>query len=777
MSVKRRIIGTVLLIGFAVVAGNGFLPRECVAVAESAGASNGPSDDMAKGWAAYQKGEIEQAAFLWQRAAESFRDTGKTKEQIDTLILLAHAHQLLGQYKNSEKSLAAATILNERSGDKSQRAALLDARGALSMALGGRAKASQYLNEGLGVAREAGNRTLAASILNNLGNLAVVENRLRDGESAYLESAALAKETGILPLAAKAWINAAMASARSGDDKNSEKHLASGLSVIAELPASYDKVYALINTGLVYEELSLRPTGEHARLLKLAGHKLNEALESATAIGDRRSASYGLGYLARLYESERRYDEAFALTRRAIFAAQQINAPEALYRWEWQAGRLLKASGRFEAAVDAYRRAVRTLQGIRQELSAAYLTQRASFRDSIGPIYFELVDLLLQHPAVLANTVQTQDLLKEARNTVEIFKAAELRDYFRDDCVDQVLARRKDVDVVAPKSLIVYPIVLPDRLELLVSQAGGLKKYTVAVTAEELTREVREFRRKLEKRTTSEYLPHAQRLYDWIVRSLEADLNLAQADALVFIPDGALRTVPMAALHDGEKFLIAKYPTAITPGLDLTDPQPLRREKVNVLAVGLTQAVQGYPELPFVADELNSIQGLYGGEPLVDQNYVMPRVEKELKEKNFNVVHVASHGEFSSDVEKTFLLTYEDKLTMDRLDQYVGLFRFREDPLELLTLSACETAAGDDRAALGLAGIAVKAGARSALGSLWFVNDQSTAMLISEFYQQLKDPSVSRAVALQRAQLKLIADARYQHPGFWSPFLLINNWL
>jgi CHAT domain-containing protein len=92
-------------------------------------------------------------------------------------------------------------------------------------------------------------------------------------------------------------------------------------------------------------------------------------------------------------------------------------------------------------------------------------------------------------------------------------------------------------------------------------------------------------------------------------------------------------------------------------------------------------------------------------------------------------------------------------------------------------LSACETAVGDDQAALGLAGIAVKAGARSAVATLWSVHDQATAVLISEFYSQLRDPWVSRAMALQRAQLKLINDPKFEHPAFWSPFLLINNWL
>jgi CHAT domain-containing protein len=114
---------------------------------------------------------------------------------------------------------------------------------------------------------------------------------------------------------------------------------------------------------------------------------------------------------------------------------------------------------------------------------------------------------------------------------------------------------------------------------------------------------------------------------------------------------------------------------------------------------------------------------------------------------------------------------------MDQLEQYIGLLRFREDPLELLTLSACETAVGDDRAALGIAGIAIKAGARSALATLWYINDQASSTLVSEFYRQLQDPSVSRAIALKRAQLKLLNDRSYQHPSYWSPFLLINNWL
>ncbi len=292
-----------------------------------------------------------------------------------------------------------------------------------------------------------------------------------------------------------------------------------------------------------------------------------------------------------------------------------------------------------------------------------------------------------------------------------------------------------------------------------------------------LTQEVRKFRRKLEKRTTREYLTHAQRLYDWLIRPLEPDLAPLSIDTLVFVPDGPLRTIPMAALHDGKNFLINKYALATTPGLDLTDPRPIKRENSKMLAAGLTESVQGYPPLPNVTKELETIRSLYGDNQLINKDFLVSNFEEKLHDEKLSIVHIASHGHFGNNSKDSFLLTYDDKLTMDHLTQFVGRFEFRDDPLELLILSACETAAGDDRAALGLAGVAVKAGARSAIATLWYINDQASSILISEFYKQIQDRSISRSVALQRAKLKLINDQRYSHPCYWSPFLLINNWL
>lgn len=315
------------------------------------------------------------------------------------------------------------------------------------------------------------------------------------------------------------------------------------------------------------------------------------------------------------------------------------------------------------------------------------------------------------------------------------------------------------------------------RLELLVSLPSGLTRISVPVTAERLTLEIRAFRRLVEKRTTREYLPHAQQLYDWLVRPLEPALSNLRITTLVFVPDNALRTIPLAALHDGSSFLIRKFALAVTPGITLTDPKPLDRGKLRFLAAGLTSPVQGFPALPYVAGEVASIEQLYKSDRLINNDFQVPRLERELRDGRYGALHIATHGKFSPDVHDSFLLTYDGKLTMQTLDQLVGLFRYRQDPLELLTLSACQTGIGDDRAALGLAGVALKAGARSALATLWFINDEASATLISEFYRQLRHPSLSKAVALQRAQMKLLNDPVYEHPAYWSPFLLLNNWL
>ena len=739
--------------------------------------SDSPAEKyMMQGLSAFRRGAFEQAILDLREALKFYEKEGKLNKQREALTLLAEAYQYIGQYHEALKSLKSALLLAEKTGNRTQIASVLGSLGNLHITLGPQDKAFQYLNEGLSMAKELGDSGLSATILNNLGNLFITQNKYNEALGAYIESIALAKKSNNELLVTRALTNAAMTSMQNGQYKDSKTLLDRALSETRNLNHSHDKAYGLINIGLTYRHLRSYLPEKHDFHL-LSSQAFHEALRVAETIGDPRALSYACGYLGTLSEDQKQFQEAMKWTSRALFAAQQVNAPESLYLWQWQTGRLLKVIGKTEEAISAFRNCVYTLQSIRQEMSTCYGIPQISYRESVEPIYFGFVDLLLQHSASVQKREQVELYLMEAREAVELLKVAELRDYFQDECMGAARLRMTRLDIVSKTAVAIYPVVLANRTELLLSLPTGLKRFSIEVKADDLAQEVRKFRQKLEKRTTREYLPHAQKLYDWLIRPLEPDLKSLTTDTLVFVPDGPLRSIPMAALHDGKQFLINKYAIAITPGLNLTDPRPVKRENVKVLSAGLTDSVQGFPPLPNISNELQAIQGFYGGTPLLNRNFLNSNLEKELKNKQFTIMHIASHGQFEGDVRKSFLLTFDDKLTMDQLEQYVGLFKFREDPLELLTLSACETAAGDDRAALGLAGIAIKAGASSALATLWHINDQASSELVVEFYRQLQDPSISRAIALKRAQFKLLNDRSYEHPGYWSPFLLINNWL
>jgi CHAT domain-containing protein len=457
--------------------------------------------------------------------------------------------------------------------------------------------------------------------------------------------------------------------------------------------------------------------------------------------------------------------------------ARQIEAPELSYQWHWEAGRIQAAEGARDAAIQSYRRAVLDLQSVRMDLGTDLIDGNVGFREVFGPLYYELADLLLARAGGESSASAKRALLEEARATVELSKAAELADYFQDGCVTAQLARVKRVEAVAQGVAFIYPIILRDRLELLLSHAGGIEQFTVPVARDALVAEVRNFRLRLERYSTLQYMVPARKLYGWLFAPFEPALARLGISTLVVIPDSALRTIPFGALHDGNDFVVRRFAFATTPGLELTDPRALPVKDMRVLLSGVTQSVQGYDALPNVTTELGSIGGLYPGRLLKDGDFILPKVERELGAASYSVVHIASHGQFDSDPERTFLLTYDEKISMNRLEKLIAPSRYRDQPIELLTLSACQTAAGDDRAALGLAGVAIKAGARSALASLWFINDESSAILMAEFYRQLRVPGVGKAQALRHAQLKLLDDKRFDNPAFWGAFLLIGNWL
>lgn len=166
-----------------------------------------------------------------------------------------------------------------------------------------------------------------------------------------------------------------------------------------------------------------------------------------------------------------------------------------------------------------------------------------------------------------------------------------------------------------------------------------------------------------------------------------------------------------------------------------------------------------------------------GGQELLNDSFSRARFDSELRRVPYSIVHIASHGQFGNDPSQTFVLAFDGPLTMDNLEAEIKFGERRDKALELLILSACETVSGDDQAALGLAGVALKSGARSALATLWYINDKASGDLVVNFHRGVRSGKLSKAHALQEAQPALLADPRYSHPAYWAPLLLIGNWL
>jgi len=271
-------------------------------------------------------------------------------------------------------------------------------------------------------------------------------------------------------------------------------------------------------------------------------------------------------------------------------------------------------------------------------------------------------------------------------------------------------------------------------------------------------------------------VPFGQQLYNWLIAPIASQLEQQDIETIVFVPHGFLRNIPMAILHDGSSYLLEHYNLALTPSMQLLNSQPLASRQPKALTAGLTTARQGFSSLPAVSQEISQIEQLVSAKVLLNSQFTRDHIFDQSSQNEFSIVHLATHGQFSASAENTFLLTWNDRINVKDLGELFQSSQRRDAPIELLVLSACQTALGDRRAALGMAGVAIESGARSTVATLWSVQDDSTSTVMVEFYRQLINNQQPRAQALRNAQLMLMKDPRYQHPYYWAPFVMIGNW-
>jgi CHAT domain-containing protein len=740
-----------------------------------------------------RKGDFENAARHWEQAIKLSDPEKDAGTYLDLTLNLANVWQTMGFHSKALSVLQKALPFAEKSSDKYRKAMFFSSLGDLHLSLGNAEETVTYLTKGMETANEANHPKAAAMILNNVGNAFAAEQDEASAVEFYGQALDLigdSEQEDDLHLKSKVWLNWIRIEIQKGNFQELSDMMDYILLEIGDMPDSYHKASDMITLSRLTRKLrkKLADTAgsqsseaeklQNDYLAYVAYLALEKAVQISEALNDHRMRSYAYGYMGQLYEEQSRYDDAVNLTRRAIFFAQQGDFPQTLYLWQWQSGRLFKAQGDVENAVKAYQTAVKTLNPIRGELFRGFRSRLDSFNENVKPVYLGLAEMLLKQAETLPDDASRQKKLIEARDTMEILKTAELEDFFADECVIAMRAEKVTLERTPPHTAILYPIMLPDALALLLTLPDGIKHISVPVGSEKIRETVQEYRIRLQTRVNNRFLYSSQQLYDWVIRPAEADMKANEVDTLVVAPDGALRLIPFSTLHDGEHFLIEKYAIGTIPAISLTDPKPVNKENFDILIGGLSEARQGFSALPSVPAELRDIREIMSGKILIQNNdYTIENMTAAFKEKPYSLVHIATHGVFGGTPEESFLLAYEDKLTMDRLEQLIGMGIFRKQKVELLTLSACQTALGNERAALGLAGVAVKAGVKSAIATLWFVDDEATSLAIREFYRQFKEPGMSKAKAMQNVQKKLIAQRRYWHPLYWAPFLVIGNWM
>ncbi|WP_414514552.1 CHAT domain-containing protein [Nostoc sp. PCC 9305] len=339
------------------------------------------------------------------------------------------------------------------------------------------------------------------------------------------------------------------------------------------------------------------------------------------------------------------------------------------------------------------------------------------------------------------------------------------------------------------------------QLELVMVTSSGtpIRRQIKGATREQVLKNAQEFQAAITNiQRSPPYLPLAQKLYNWLLEPLEKDLQAQKITNLSFLMDAGLRSLPIAALHDGRGFIVERYSVGLMPSLSLTDTRYADVRNQQVLAMGANRFPDQKP-LPAASVELSLIVSqLWTGKSFLNENFTVEKLKQARALQTFGIVHFSTHANFQpGNINKSYIEFWYSKLLISQLRQ----LKLSQPPVELLVLSACRTALGNPEAELGFAGLAVLAGVKSAMGSLWSVNDESTMGLMTSFYEKLKETPI-KAEALRQAQvamlkgqvrlekgrlvtasksfplppeLREIGDKEFAHPYYWSGFTIVGN--
>ncbi|NEO69784.1 CHAT domain-containing protein [Moorena sp. SIO3H5] len=709
-------------------------------------------------------GQAKKALSTWQETSVIYQDLEDINKLTESQIYQVQALRVLGLYNKATKTLNQIKETIQDQPDSKLKSTALQYLGDVLRRVGKFQDSQEILQQSLAIAENLPYQTLIAEILLSLGDTARLK---RDTESALEFYQRVVEESPLPDSKIQGQLNQLSILIATQEWSQARKLLPAIENTLSKLSPSKTAINASINLA---KTISKSKTNQLKTSNSLATY-LADALKLARDLGDKRAEAEAIGNLGTLYEYNQRLDEAEELTEKALVIAQEIQAPDLAYQWQWQLGRILNLKQDKKNAIAAYSQSVQTLKSIRSDLVAISSDIQFGFRESVEPVYRELVGLLLEPNA-------SQENLKQARDVIESLQLAELDNFFRDACLD---AKPVNIDEIDSNAAILYTIILPDRLEVIATLPGQpLRQITTNLPQAEIEEQLASVKINITSPWRALKKENLQKIHDWLIGAIQTELANSNILTLVFIPDGALRNLPMSVLYDGKNYLIEKYNIAVAPSLQLIDSKALVRQNFSALTAGVTEVRPHRPNLgalPGVKVELENIKAEVPSLILLNEYFTESNFNTEVNTSGYEVVHLATHGEFSSVAEETFLLTWDEEINLNELNSLIRGDQKQKNPIELLVLSACRTATGDSRAALGLAGVVVRGGARSTIASLWSVEDLATTELMTRFYKRLGQGQVTKAEALRLAQQELLQSEQYNHPFYWSAFILLGNWL
>ncbi len=727
------------------------------------------------------KGDANRALALWEQANKLYTQAQDTEGIIGTQINQAQALQSLGFYRQASLSLQTVNTKLQQQPNSPLKVRGLYSLGTALKSLrvlekkGDNVGAIATLKQALNIADRIGDRDTADKIKLSLGNTIQLLGTDRYPEAIELYQQLQSSKLTLVKVQAQ--INSYKLQSAQNIAPNTLEFISQIDKQLGAIEPSRKTIYAYVNLAETIR-IEQKNSQSDRQIITSTARLLATAIGQARTIKDNRAEAQALGELGSLYELTSQYTEAKTLTKQALIIAEGLPAPDLAYRLHWQLGRIISATKPQDLtpAITAYRQAVNHLKSLRNDLNGSDADLQFSFRDSVEPVYRELVDLLLKDGDKISSTNLTT-----ARDLIESLQVAELENFLRQGCLDTYTVQ---LDKIDRSAAIIYSIILPDRVAVIASIPGQpLRYYSQNISQQSIEEKIAKIRTKIENpefssRQEQAFKTQSKQLYDLLISPLAADFQKSNTKTLVFILDGVLRNLPMSVLYDGKQYLVEKYNLALTPGLQLVPPSDVgERESRQAFLGGISESRQGFAALPGVRAEIESIGQLIPNQKLVNEKFNNRQVASNLVASNSQIVHLATHGQFSSNPEDTFVLTWDGRLDINGLQNLIQNRNNRSSKgIDLLVLSACQTATGDNRATLGLAGVAIKARAKSTIASLWSVSDEGTQSLMLDLYRNLANPNLSKAESLKLAQQSLIRNPKYHSPFYWGAFVLVGNW-